>query len=242
MLRITLPAVCCALPLFAALNGPGAAADLGEPSLKDGPYEEARPFGRSFPFYLAIRGGIAFPEDTEFGALATTITNSYDDGYFVGGAAGMDLGRFGAFQLRGDIEAGYRQADIDSHNVGGLGTFSGADAFGETSVTYGLANLYADFDTGSFLKPYISAGGGIGHVDFDNHGVTGVGTALSESGTGYAFQAGAGVSMDVGNGFDLEVGYRYFAVYDVELTAADGTTSDVDVEDHQILFGLRKSF
>jgi len=104
-----------------------------------------------------------------------------------------------------------------------------------------LVNAYVDFGSGA-LKPYIGAGAGVGSVEFDNHGVSAVGTALDDSGTGLAWQIGAGVSYAFSEQTTLELGYRYFNVDSVELTAVDGTSSDVDVRAHQVMVGLRYAF
>lgn len=65
---------------------------------------------------------------------------------------------------------------------------------------------------------------------------------MDDSGTGFAWQVGAGVSYDLTSNLTAELGYRYFNVENVGLTAADGTGSDVDVRSHQVNLGLRVSF
>jgi opacity protein-like surface antigen len=201
-------------------------------------------------FYIAGRIGAAFPRDTEFGVLGTTVVNDYESAGLNGSIAfGGDLGVFG-FPLRAEIEGGYTSASVDSHTVVGIGTLSGDAAFGSTRTIYGLVNAYVDFGDGP-LKPYVGGGIGAAHVDFRNHGVVvpaGIGlpvgplTAMDDSGTGFAWQVGAGISYDLTSNLTAELGYRYFNVENVGLTAADGTGSDVDVRSHQINLGLRVSF
>ena len=224
------------------------AADLGTGpgSLKDPPAYTPQTDAYS-PFrnyYVELRGGLAFPDDTDFDiAGPTNIVNSYEDaGYFIGGAFGTRLFETAAYRLRGDLELGYRDADVENHVVAGTSAGS-ANSFGNTSVFYGLANLALDVKTGTALTPYLSLGGGFGNVEFSGHGTTGAGgTVMNDSATGYAFQAGAGVNYEFAGGLSFNIGYRYFSVFDVDLTATSGTTSSTDVQDHQLLFGLRQSF
>lgn len=212
------------------------AADIGEPM----PIEAAPIVEPSYDWYIAARIGAAFNRDTDFGVLGTSVSNSYDTGWVGSLAVGTQF-NLGGLTPRGEIEVGYSQSDVDSHDVAGVGTFDGSAASGKTSVLYGLVNGYIDFLDGP-IKPYVGAGIGVGHVKFDNHGVTGVGTVLDDSGTGFAWQVGGGVSYAFTPQMTADLGYRYFNVENVELTAIDGTDSDVDVRSHQVTIGLRYSF
>ncbi len=225
----------------AGLAGPAIAADLGggRGSIKDPPlaYVEDVP---TYKFYLAVRGGLSFPEDTSFNTLGLGITNEYDLGYFFSGAAGVS-NLAGVRGLRGELEVGYTQSDIESHNVGGV-KFTGGNAFGRSALTYGLASLYYDFNTGTIVRPFIGAGGGIADVSFENYGVTGVGSVLDSSDTAYAYHITAGANVEITKSLNFELAYRYLGTTGAELTARDGTKTEVDTVDHQIMFGLRQSF
>ncbi|MBX9925168.1 MAG: outer membrane beta-barrel protein [Hyphomicrobiaceae bacterium] len=222
-------------------SGPAIAADLGgrPGSIKDPPpqYIESVP---TYKFYLAARGGLTFPEDTDFNTLGLGVTNEYELGYFFSGAAGLS-NLAGVPGLRGEIEIGYSQADVESHNVGGA-KFTGGNAFGRTALTYGLASLYYDFNTGTIVRPFIGAGGGIADVSFENHGVTGIGTLLDSSDTAYAYHITAGANVEITKSLNFELAYRYLGTTGAELTARNGTKTEVDTGDHQIMFGLRQSF
>lgn len=83
-------------------------------------------------FYIAGRIGAAFPRDTEFGVLGTTVINDYESAGLNGSIAfGGDLGVFG-FPLRAEIEGGYTSASVDNHTVVGIGTLGGDAALGST--------------------------------------------------------------------------------------------------------------
>jgi OOP family OmpA-OmpF porin len=217
--------------LLLATAGFAAAADMVEAPM------ETTPSG----IYIAGRIGTAFAQDTRFGVLGTTVTNNYDSVGFNGSLAVGNTYEFGGFQARAELEGGYMTNGIDSHLVAGVGNFTGAAAFGRTNVLYGLVNGYVDFGSGPF-KPYIGAGIGAANVDFDNHGVNAVGTAMNDSAAGLAWQVGAGASYALTQQTTLELGYRYFNVENVSLTAVDNTRTDVDVRAHQINFGVRYAF
>jgi opacity protein-like surface antigen len=237
MTRIARLLIGAALP-FAIIGSAQAADVVYQEPVMAAPVAAAAPMPA---FYLAGRVSGTFAEDTRFGVLGTTVTNDYNTIGFEGSLAiGTSLSGFG-IPLRAELEGGYMRNGIDSHNIAGVGNFTGGDAFGSTNVLYGLANAYADFGDGP-LRPYVGAGIGYARVGFDNHGVSAVGTALDDSGHGLAWQVGAGVSYDVTNEATVELGYRYFGVENVGLTAVDGTNSSVDVRAHQVRLGMRFAF
>lgn len=228
-------AICALTAGTFLLTQSALAADLGGApryggSLKDppAPAYELTPYR----YYLAVRGGVTFPDNTDFNTATLGFSSEYETGYSISGAAGIS-GLLGVRGLRGEIEIGYNSADVESRNVG---------TFGRTDVTFGLASVYYDFDTGSFLRPFIGAGVGIADVNFDNHGISGVGVVLDDNSTAFAYHLTGGVNMRLSDSLNLELAYRYFGTAGAELTARDGTRNDIDVSDHQILVGLRQSF
>jgi opacity protein-like surface antigen len=206
-------------------------------SFKDGPVAVA-----SSSFYVSIRGGATFAQDTDFDVLGLNVENEYEDvGFMVSGAFGKSFAGWGGGMggLRGEIEIGYLRNDIDAHDVEVLGRFSGSDAFGETSAVFGLVNLYYDFNPLGRFKPFVGAGIGVAKVDFDGHGVSAVGVVMDDSDTAFAFQLSAGTHISLSESVDLELGYRFLGLHGAELEAVDGTSSDVDVNNHIIYGGLR---
>ncbi|MEM9331952.1 MAG: outer membrane beta-barrel protein [Pseudomonadota bacterium] len=209
----------------------------------------------SSKYYFAARLGAAFAEDSSFdlnaaAAVPTAIDNLYESSNIMGAIA---LGKNFGGGFRGEIEVSYGSSEIDAHTIVALpATLSGSSAFGDTSVLTGLVNGYYDFDLGG-VSPYVSAGLGAARLDFDNHGVVipaggvaglpaGPITALDDSGTGFAWQVGAGLNVEIDAITTFEIGYRYQSVENVELTAVDGTRTDVDFETHNIIGGLRFDF
>jgi len=191
-------------------------------------------------YYVAIRGGATFAEDTDFEVLGLDVDNEYDDvGYMISGAVGMSMaGLTGIGGLRGEVELGYLENEIDQHVIAGAPVGS-EDSFGETSAFYGLVNLYYDFNHFGRIKPFIGGGIGFAHVDFDDHGTTATDVVLSDDNNGFAYQLSAGANIAVSESVDIELGYRYMGITDVELEAVDGTASDIDVDNHIVYGGLR---
>lgn len=226
------------------------AADINVEMLTEAPEVEiSEPTGGA---YIAARLGAAFADDTAFGltVVPTTIANEYEDTSLTGGIA---LGYRFNDMISAEFEGGYSEQDIESHTLTALpATLSDPNAFGTTKITYGLVNLAVHQPTGTMFTPYISAGLGLADVAFETHGVNlaapvgplgrGAVTALNDSDTALAWQLGGGVLIDITDKIGLEVGYRYFSVNDVDLTAVDGTVSETDVTQHQALFGVRYSF
>lgn len=223
--------------IFAASASNAIAADVydrGGSSLKDEPAGIA-----ASSFYVVLRGGVAFPENTDFDVDDLNVDNEYDNGYFVSGAVGYSFAKSGGGAIRGELELGYVENEIDSHTITGLDKFSGADAFGETSVFYGLANLYYDFHGFGRVKPFVGAGIGFARVEFDDHGVTPTDVVLDDGDTGFAYQLSAGANIAVTESVDLEIGYRFLGVTGIELEALSGTSSDLDVDNHIVYGGLK---
>lgn len=232
-----------------------SAADLGGAGyapVQDAPAEPHR------TFYIGARGGLAYMDGTDFQFKGFGVANHYQSpGYTVGGFAGMDLAPLLHFHgLRGEVEFGQRSVDIDSHLVTGLGRFSGAQAFGRSSATFGFASLYWDIPLYHYphqisaqshdwierIKPFVGAGGGFANATFSRYGVTPTGAILDGSDTAYAYHLTAGLGIDVGHGIDIELGYRRFGTGNLRVKATDGTVNDLVVDDNQLFAGIRKTF
>jgi opacity protein-like surface antigen len=206
-----------AAALMFGLSGLAAnAADLGGApyqSIKDEPFPEA-----PYRYYFAVRGGVTFPEDTDFRWGPFIGTFAHDTGYTVSGAAGIKLDGIGLRGFRGELEGGYTESSI-------------RNGPGHSSVTFGLASVYYDFQNFGPLRPFVGGGVGVGGLDLAGF-----------SDTGLAYHGTAGVALDLGRGFNLELAYRYFGVTGADPSDHGIKLTDVDYNSHQILLGLRKSF
>jgi opacity protein-like surface antigen len=227
-------ALVCVLPVL-----PAAAADLYSPP-PETDYEPPPAQGANYsPWYVALRGGAVFADDTSFETLGTTVDTSYDTGGFVAGAVGY---HFRNSWLRAEAEIGYITSSVDSHDIAGVGTFSEDDASGDTSAFFGLASIYYDIPLNAPIKPFVGGGVGAADVSFEDHGTTATGTVLDDSATAFAWHLSAGVGYELRENVALEVGYRYLAFEGVDLTALDGTETSIDVADHIVFAGLRYRF
>ena len=220
---------------FLLAGGAAFGADL-DPRVVEAPQASADPFG-----YLALRGGAAWYDDSEF-LLAgpTRVANAYEDNPFAGTVA------FGGQFAWGRVEAevGFFGADVETHTtiVGGVVTpFAAADSFGQLSARTVMVNAFYDFDFGA-IKPFVGAGVGFGRVKAEGFGVTGLTDLLVDSDRGLAWQVSAGLGYEVMEGLDMELGYRYQNIDGIELVSADGTASDFDFATHFVFAGIRAAF
>lgn len=218
-------------------GGAAQAADLYTP--------EAAPVTPS-GWYFSGFGGANWVNSTDFditAPVAANVVNSYDTGFVAGGAIGYDLGSLsGPFGMRLEGEFSYRGNDVESHNVGGGGANALGAALGETNVIAGMANVLFDMDTGSPFEFYAGGGVGVANVDFDGHGIDGVGVVMNDDDTVFAWQLIAGVGFEIMPNMILDVQYRYFRADDVSLTAVSGASSSTDYESNAVVAGIRWSF
>jgi opacity protein-like surface antigen len=196
--------------------------------------------------------------------IDTSTTQSYEGAGNFSGFIGYDFGAFmDGFSARMEAEVGYFSHRVNTQRVsaidrttttvstpGNVGSFStgvdvnanytGADASGRLAVTYALANYYVDFDLGR-IRPYLSAGLGLGYVETRDFGVIGLHT-MSDGNWGWAYQLGAGLSFDLTSNLALEAGYRMLSVRDVGTTSLTGATDKLTVTSNQANVGVRFRF
>lgn len=242
MTRVFGFSACLALLITAVdLSYPARAADLGDAPLSEpGGFEPV--FEGYRRWYIGLRGGVAFTQDTQFKASGSKLKTTYSDpGGYIGGFVGYNFAGQGLQGLRGELELAYTSASVNNHTVDGT-KFAGGAAFGDANTWLGLASLYYDFGQGGPFRPYIGAGIGFGNTELSGQGVSPTGVILSDSGTGFAWQVGGGLNIDVAQATELEIGYRYLEVDGVNVKAFDGTKSSVDVGNHLVLVGLKYHF
>ena len=196
-------------------------------------------------WYFSGFGGANWSNSTDFdidAPLAANVVNAYDTGFLAGGAVGYDWGSIsGPFGMRLEGEFSYRGNDVKSHNIGGGGPNAVGPALGETNVIAGMANMLFDLNTGSPFMLYGGGGVGVANVDFDGHGVQGVGVVMDDDDTVFAWQLIAGVGFEIMPNMVLDVQYRYFRADDVSLTSATGVTSSTNYESNAVVAGVRWS-
>jgi opacity protein-like surface antigen len=191
--------------------------------------------------YVGARGGLSIAEDTDFVVGPNAINNDYDDGgYNIAYVVGWRNRVSPRLAYRLEAELGYQETEIDAHSTGGT-RFDGT-SFGDTETLYGFANLYLDVPVFGGLNGIVGGGVGVGQVEFDGHGVNDLGVVMDDEDTVFGYHLDAGVSYDINERLSLEAMYRYTSFVDVELEAVDGTTSETDVDSHNVLVGARYGF
>lgn len=155
--------------------------------------------------------GLEGPYITAFGGWNNTEDNSAPDtdGGWLGGVAVGGKTKW----ARAELEVSYRNNDID-----------GA-AGGDVDSVAGMANAYYDLENDTRFTPYIGAGIGIAHVDFD--------TAGGDESTEFAYQGIAGVNYAIDARWHVGAEYRYFATTEVDST---------DYDNHAVVGNVRYQF
>ncbi len=189
-------------------------------------------------WYFSLFGGLAVPETsssrwtvaTTTSIVAGSVRNHSKDGYTLGVAAGKRIND----TFRGELELSF--TDVNNRRVSAAG--GSVSIGGHTEAVYLFGNIWADFDIGHAIKPYI--GGGIG-VAFQEYKVSS-GGSVDDSSDDFAFQLGAGINYPVTPNVDLGVGYRYRNVVDGDYrfrgATGSATVRNQEFETHNFLATL----
>jgi len=162
--------------------------------------------------YISGAVGIAMRSDSDVNDSGGFIYESYDTGYAVTGAVGLDTGK-----MRFEGEIGYQQNGIED--------FDDLDM----SMTTYMANGYIDLGLpASPVTPYLTAGIGLADVRFEGVGFD------DDSSTVLAGQVGVGAGFSIAPMVTLDAKYRYMIADDAEF---DGETFSID--SHNVMLGLR---
>lgn len=167
-----------------------------------------------FSPYIALRGG--YNMSTVSG---DSINDMDGNGFLVGAGVGMQLYKNTVMGLRAEVEYNY----IAAYDIEGI------DASNSTL----LANVFADFDTGTALTPYVSLGIGYGWTNLEHQELN-----EKRDDSNMAWQLGAGISYSVMDNMMLDLGYRYLN----STTFAFTDDIDFDIASHQIYLGARLAF
>lgn len=205
--------------------------------------------GRPGPYFSGFLGTSIFKDITVSNYDSQSSTSfkekfEFDPGGYFGGTGGFD---FGFMRLEGELS--YRGAEIDSiksqsdnytvHNIDG-----------DLRVYSTMLNVFFDLHNYSPITPYL--GGGIGSATLFLSDVDGYVTRENQSSyqrlyrdsddTVFAYQLGVGLDIALNNHLSIDVGYRYFKTDDAHLDSYYSTTSDINIESHNAMVGLRMKF
>ena len=191
---------------------------------------------QGFDYYLSAGAGVATLQDAdaEFASLpGATVDFEFDPGTAWSAAIGAADGPY-----RSELELYHQKTDLDGVRGTGAGFDpSGAAGAGDVEVLLGLVNAYYDFRTGTFFRPFITAGLGYAKVDagLAVEGFDAV--SVSDEETGLAWQVGIGAGFDVAGNVSLDLRYRYLSGDEVEFN-----TAGVDLGGHSLTAGIRFYF
>jgi OmpA-OmpF porin, OOP family len=200
-------------------------------------------------WYVSLHGGIKFGEDwdddinvdecliaiplTPFCALFiddVDVNAETDNGWRVGGSIGYIFNEW--FALEGEV--GYMKQDFDSLDIEEVsGNFIaipfefecnlsfceniGLD--GDVSVLTGMINAIFGFPIGAWLRPYVGAGAGVAHVNFDGVGLSDFSSicCLDDSDNTFAYQLFAGADFMITENVALGGRFRALKIGHIEV-------------------------
>lgn len=196
-------------------------------------------------------GGVTFDgaqdADGIIGGAPQTVDTDYGSDFQLGVGVGRSFGALSSDSIgvRGEIELSYGEADADAIRFSGNGPASEINVAGGIRSTTLFANIYADFETGGALTPYVGAGVGVGRFSQDLF--YGPGVQVNESDTAFGVQLIAGVAYEVSDRLTLTADARYREFYNIKSNrfAPSGASTGVvsgDFGAASVNFGARIAF
>lgn len=175
------------------------------------------------------------------------VGNVMGDGFTTGAAAGLEYRACDVLGLRGEVEYMYSRI-----NNATLKTTDGdiTEKIAFDSNTHALLlNVYTDFHNTTAFTPYLTAGLGWGWSDVREDSNDTEDGSLRIKDNGLAWQVGAGVSYSVTDALNLDLGYRFVKLADIEDKSSevedDGiyySKMTVTPMMHQVRLGARYAF
>jgi opacity protein-like surface antigen len=201
--------------------------------------------------YISGLGGISWMNNMKLDEVYQGTSNhsiDYDLGSGVNilGAIGCDYGNY-----RFEAEVGYQRNNLKtgSESTNGIVDVYPYAMKGDVSVLSLMANGYYDFDLGSKVDFYATAGVGVAQVSFlDENDVIDPDPGYTGHETTLAGQVGAGLAAPITDNVKLDLRYRYFATTDLTFSEGAGSrgqqyyTYNTNVSSHSVLLGLRVDF
>ncbi|MGB0132192.1 outer membrane protein [Chlorobium sp.] len=165
--------------------------------------------------YISGSAGIPLLNDSEITIEGDHVGDwSYDTGYALTAAIGLDSGKY-----RVEAEVGYQENDLEGF------------AQKVSMMTY-LGNGYLDFELpAAGIKPFVSVGLGFATVEWSD-GITPIDDTV------FAWQIGAGVGFSVAPKVTIDAKYRYFATSNPELADDE----EYSIASHNFALGMRIGF
>jgi len=194
-------------------------------------------------YYARLFGAYASLDETDYGTNLGRLTTEFDDGFLVGGAAGLETKWLNSDTrgLRLELEYAYRESDVDDHELRGAAL---AGSNGEFSANTFMTNVLFDMFKERPVSFYFGGGIGVAFTDFDNFSVIGT-RLLDDDDAVFAYQAIAGVEYAIDERWSLFGEYRYFGMENADVTLspdAGGLQREIEMDGHNFGGGLRLRF
>ena len=188
-------------------------------------------------FYIELQGGGSFWDDADVSVSGGggSGTVKFDDGWTAGGALG-----FRVFDmLRLEAHGSFREADLDSVNVGAVNL----DGEGWAGTAAFLGNAYFDVPIPFPVKPYVGAGAGVAIFSAD---VDGNSVSIDDDDTEFAWNVMGGLLWPVFRHLELDARYRYITSDDPSVDAnvfgLGGGKVKAEFSAHEVVGALRVVF
>ncbi len=195
--------------------------------------------------YVSVFAGASVPESTsvttnDFSQNATFNDRvEFDTGVYAGGTAGLD---FGLLRLEGELS--YRYSDIKSITDQSSG-IQFQDVNGNLGALAVMANAFIDLPNITPVTPYFGGGAGFAVLDLSDTFAGSPGQGLLYPGgtqTVFAYQVGAGLEIALNRFFSMDIGYRYFGTDKAKFESNSISTTDLKLQSHNAVVGLRMKF
>ena len=184
--------------------------------------------------YLAIRGGVAnhtLGDKDENKAMDEKLEID-DNSLMISGALGY---RYKYFRIEGEYV--WRKDSKDKTTIYGkvpvVGGYKANTSTTEFSSKSYMANIYWDLSPYTMFTPYVSAGLGITSLEYTFKGNDANGTHVKYDEDNFTWSVGGGLSAQVTSRFNIDLGYRYYDMGELESGA---------VHNHEVYGGLRYTF
>lgn len=182
--------------------------------------------------YITFNAGGGFAQDADLDSSQANL-----DGYRVGPALSLALGKRISDRFRWEIEGSYRS---NNAQIVDFGRQLGEElADGEVQASSLMANGFYDFRRSGKVRPYAGVGAGLSRVEFDV-GVKPTGQAfLRDAQTETSFQVILGTGAQVSDRLRFTLEYRYWFAPWLSVRDPEGVKLDTHHNIHMVLLGLQ---
>lgn len=205
-------------------------------ALADGGTMGSNPTAGSAP-YLSVAGGLAWTPDIKFSGSKgiTSATTEYN----LGGNSSFAIG-YRYTNWRADVSLGYIYNGVDKVKV----SSTKLDADGHVEAYTYLINGYYDINTTTNFIPYIGAGLGGAHLDYDDSNVDHTSGKLTGTDNVLAYQGILGAAYQFTPNLRGFADYHYFrtASHSVKATNTGGVTGKIKEHVQSNLFNIGISY